>query len=140
MHISRPFAATTLALLLSAGTPGIAQEAEDNSIEYSVPYEAAIRCSAYNVYMAAILEDEGAEEAAYFDERGVKWLALAYARDGENGKRADKELEPLLEQLAEKVEKTGSGEDLENFLTDIYAKCEELANLVRVEFDAVVIE
>jgi|GEM_PF-3452589 len=140
MRINRIVASITFAALLGNGVSAMAQQPDTSSNEDNVAYEASIRCSAYHVYMAAVLEEEGAKEAAYFKERGVKWLALSYARDGQDGKRADRELEPLLKKLDQRVEKFESDVEIEKFLTGINEKCETYEKYVQTEFDAIEIE
>tara|TARA_R110002033_G_scaffold5739_6_gene24127 strand:+ start:1954 stop:2376 length:423 start_codon:yes stop_codon:yes gene_type:complete len=140
MRIYRIVAFITFAALLGNAVSAKAQQPDTSSEENNVAYEASIRCSAYHVYMAAVLEEEGEKEAAYFKERGVKWLALSYVRDGEDGKRADRELEPLLEKLDQRVEKFESEVEIEKFLTGINMRCETYEKYVQTEFDAIEIE
>lgn len=125
-----------LVLLPAAISPATGQETAPAVNDQIVTYEAAIHCSAYNVYMSAVLENEGAEEASYFNNRAIKWLSLAYARDGEGGDLADRELAVLVERLSERINGIEADSEIDELLMGVEAKCEKYMALAQEEYDA----
>ena len=118
--------------LLSAGVAA--------SEPYELEYQDAMRCSALHSFYAAISEDQP-EAKAKHEDVAIRWLTLAMARDGEDGERALKEHEPVVEMLVERV--NGMEDDpeaLNAFLNKAFNTCEEMQQAYAAEFDAVEVE
>lgn len=113
--------------------------AEDTSQGNILPYKHTMRCAAYNIFMAGILEKEGAVEAKSFFDDGARWLTMAYARDGEEGEKAQRDLDVVLDKLLKKIETLGETE-IEEFLTEVSDICTGLAKENSEEFNSISLE
>ncbi|MEO9633602.1 MAG: hypothetical protein ABJF89_08470 [Parasphingorhabdus sp.] len=106
-----------------------------------LPYKHAMRCAAYNTFMAGILEEDDAEAAKTFGDRGARWLTMAYGRDGEDGVKADREFDEVVDALVEKVEELSEEEQkLTEFLTGVGEICTGLADENAEEFNNIILE
>jgi len=99
-----------------------------------VGYEDAIECSALFTYISA-LNDEGPDQDLI--DLSAKWLVLAMDRDGtSDGSRAEEELGPRVELLAEEIEDMGENDDIiQQMLFGRIEYCEAIHEEVADEFD-----
>lgn len=123
---------------LPAVQPSLANAADTPS-DNILPYKHTMRCAAYNLFMAGMLEKEGEAEAKSFFDDGARWLTMAYARDGEEGKKADRDLDVVIDKLIEKIN-TQDEIEIEKFLTKINGICSALAAENAEEFNSISLE
>lgn len=102
-------------------------------------YRNAMRCGALNVLLSIAQEDEkNSDNVKPYDDHGTRWLVLAMLRDGNDGNTAQAEFEDITIALVDKIETFG-GDDakIDAFLSDVAAKCDDLRQKHKIEFDTV---
>ena len=103
-------------------------------------YRDAMRCSALHSFYAGVSNDEP-EATALHRDLSIRWLTLAVARDGQDGKLALKEHGTVVELLVEKLNgMEESPDEIEAFLVKASNICNELQQVNAKEFDAVEVE
>ncbi len=130
------FSSLTLAgaALLSAN----AVSAEEAS---NLSYKASMRCmTLYGLLGAAVEEEEEAtpEDIAFHEDKMTRWMILAMMRDGEEGKRTIRDIEPAMDGLAAKIDSFGDDQKAsEAYITGLDETCQALQKANAKEFEAV---
>ena len=102
----------------------------------------ALVCATLATFLSASAEDEGdAEAAAYFDDRGQRWLYMAMVRDGADGEIAEAKFFELIEAFTAEIESFGEdAAGIEAFLEDGVKGCVALREAHQEEYDSIELE
>lgn len=123
-----------LGILAVFAAPAAARSDETRD-QGGVSYVEAMECSAVFTYLSSIGEGRS---AAKYEERGAKWLVIAMRRDGTpDGRLADAELIPMIEDLVEVLEQVPDPNDGERFLDDLTDFCEVKESQIADEFNKI---
>lgn len=121
--------------MLAVLTAPVAASADISTDQGGVSYVEAMECSAVFTYLASASDGPG---AAAIEERAAKWLVIAMRRDGTaDGRLADAELIPMVEDLVEVLEQAPDPADVEIFLDDLIGFCEAKEKVIAAEFDKI---
>lgn len=125
---------SALALMAAVATP-VAAQSDEARDQGGVSYVEAMECSAVFTYLSSTGEGRSAAE---YEERGAKWLVIAMRRDGTpDGRLADAELIPMVEDLIETLEQVPDPNAGDSFLDDMIGFCEAKEQVIADEFNRI---
>ena len=128
---------TGAALCLSL--PVAAQQEDSPAGEAT--YEDSMRCAALYLHSAVQLGDDDSRFEAILEDRATRWLTMAMMRDGEEGDRAERELDTVFEGLTAKLDGFGDDEEARNdFALEHYHRCDLLEAANAEEFQSIELE
>lgn len=113
------------------------------SAEEAAPlgYKDSMRCMAiYSMISAALSDDKNADpnDIAALDDKVLRWMILAMIRDGEEGKRTERDIETVIDALVVKIESYGEDDaSAEAFFMQAEQKCASLEIANADEFNGV---
>lgn len=123
-------------MITTASSPVLAEPPSTDPVSY----KTAMRCSALSSLFAATNKDKP-NEVKFHHDIATRWLTLAMVRDGKKGVRAQKEHQPLLENLVQRVNAMADDQDgLKKFLEKGVTTCAEFQAAAAAEFAAVDVE
>lgn len=119
----------TLALVLA-----IRVAAQDRAV---VSYEDAMRCAALYAVTTEVVGADDPATIAVLEDRATRWIAMAMLRDGENGARADREIDEVVARLAETLASLAADAAAQTrFANEQFARCDTLEDANEEEFES----